>query len=292
MRLGALEAGGTKMVCSLGNENGDVLERESFPTTTPEETMPLLIGFFKDKGIEALGIGTFGPVDLKKESPSYGYITTTPKLAWQNHPLLPQLQDALGVPCEIDTDVNAAALAEYTWGAAKGLGSCLYVTVGTGIGGGLVIENNLVHGLLHPEFGHMLMRPIPEDIMPEGICPFHTGCLEGLACGPAIEKRWGVSAKELPRDHIAWSIEAGYLAQMCANAVVCLSPEKIILGGGVMAQEHLFPMIRKETGRLLGNYVQHEAVLQGMDGYIVPPGLGINSGVAGALLLARRAVAG
>ena len=190
--------------------------------------MPLLIGFFKDKGIEALGIGTFGPVDLKKESPSYGYITTTPKLAWQNHPLLPQLQDALGVPCEIDTDVNAAALAEYTWGAAKGLGSCLYVTVGTGIGGGLVIENNLVHGLMHPEFGHMLMRPIPEDIMPEGICPFHTGCLEGLACGPAIEKRWGVSAKELPRDHIAWSIEAGYLAQMCANAVVCLSPEQIL----------------------------------------------------------------
>lgn len=290
MILGALEAGGTKMVCSIGTEEGAVLDRVSFPTRTPEETIPPMIEYFTGKGIVGLGIGSFGPLDLKRGSATYGHITSTPKPGWQNYPLLGALREALQVPAEIDTDVNAAALAEYQMGAARGLSSCLYVTVGTGVGGGLVVENQLVHGLVHPEFGHMLLRVAPEDTLPEGVCPYHSGCLEGLASGPAIERRWGVSAKELGEDHPAWDLEAEYLAQMCVNAIVCLSPERIVLGGGVMQQMHLFPRIHRRVQQLLGGYVRSEMVLEHIDQYIVAPGLDINSGVTGALILAKRAV--
>ncbi len=290
MLLGALEAGGTKMVCSTGDAEGHVFSRESFPTTTPGETLPKLVAFFRAAGVEALGIASFGPVDPRKDSPTYGTITSTPKLAWQNYPLLRAMRDALPIPMEFDTDVGAAALAEYALGAAKGLSSCLYVTVGTGVGGGLVVENNLVHGLLHPEFGHFWLRPHPDDPAPHGFCPFHDGCLEGLANGPAIERRWGKKAEELPPDHPAWALEAHYLAQMCMTAVLVLSPEKIILGGGVMQQAHLFDPIRRQTQEMLGGYVRHPAILEHIDGYIVPPALGVNSGVTGALLLAARAV--
>ncbi len=290
MILGALEAGGTKMVCSVGDEHCNVLDRYSLPTRTPEETVPQIIEYFRDKHIEALGIGSFGPVDLNRQSPTYGSITSTPKLAWVNYPLMPALRDALRVPTEVDTDVNVAALAEATMGAAKGLKNCMYVTVGTGIGAGLIVEGNLVHGLVHPEMGHMLMRPAEGDPTPDGFCPYHKGCLEGVANGPAIEKRWGVSAKQLPPDHPAWTVECEYLAQMCMNAIVTLSPECIVLGGGVMQQEHLFPRIRKRTLELLGGYVRTPRIERDIDGYIVPPGLGINSGVTGALLLAQRAL--
>lgn len=290
MVLGALEAGGTKMVMSVGDDLGHMVDRISIPTTTPEETMPGIISFFKKYPVEALGVGCFGPLDLNASSSTFGYITSTPKLAWINFPLIKTLQEGLHVPVALDTDVNGAALAENMLGAAKGLKSCLYVTVGTGIGGGLVVEGNLVHGLVHPEFGHMLLRPQPEDPAPQGFCPYHKGCLEGMACGPAIEKRWGCSAKELTQDHPAWVLEAHYLAQMCANAIVTFSPEKIILGGGVMQQDHLFPLIRRETLTLLGGYVQHPAILNGMKDYIVPPGLSVNSGVMGALLLAKAAL--
>lgn len=286
MLLGALEAGGTKMVCSTGDAAGHIFTRESFPTTTPKETMPLLIDFFRKAEVGALGIGTFGPVDLRPASPTYGCITSTPKLVWRNFPLLPTLTDALGVPANIDTDVNAAALAEHTLGAAGGLSSCLYVTIGTGIGGGLVVENNLVHGLLHPEFGHFWLRAHPTDPAPHGFCPYHDGCLEGLACGPTMEKRWGIKAQNLPAGHPGWELEAYYLAQMCTTAVVTFSPEKIILGGGVMEQRHLFPMIHANVQSMLGGYVQHAAILDAIDEYIVPPGLGKDSGVTGALLLA------
>lgn len=288
MRLGALEAGGTKMVCSVGNENGDVFSRVSFPTLTPETTLPELIGFFSDKQIDALGIASFGPIDLHRNSPTYGYITSTPKAGWTDYPLLPEMQKALGVPVGFDTDVNAAALAEHRLGAAKGLSSCLYVTVGTGIGGGLVTENRVVHGLTHPEFGHFWMRPHPDDPAPHGFCPFHDGCVEGMANGPAIEKRWGKKAQELAPDHPAWTLESYYLAQMCATAVVVFSPEKIILGGGVMQQAHLFPRIRAQARDMLGGYVRSPAILENIDDYIVPPGLGVNSGVVGALLLAAE----
>ncbi len=289
MVLGALEAGGTKMVCSIGNERAQVLDKQSFPTRTPEETVPQMIEYYRGKGIEALGIGSFGPLDLNKQSETYGYITSTPKTGWINYPLLPALSGALSVPAELDTDVNAAALAEVSMGAAKGLRSCLYVTVGTGIGGGLIVEGNLVHGLVHPEFGHMLMRAAAGDPAPDGFCPYHKGCLEGCASGPAIEKRWGKSAKELAPDHPAWTVECEYLAQMCVNAIVSFSPECIVLGGGVMQQEHLFPRIRKRTLELLGGYVRTPRIEREIDSYIVSPGLGVNSGVTGALLLALRA---
>lgn len=290
IRFGALEAGGTKMVLSLMSEEGEMLERVSVPTLTPAETMPKMIAFFKERNISALGIGCFGPVDLNPASPTYGYITSTPKLAWRNCPIVPEFKAALNVPVKLDTDVNGAAIAEHALGAAKGLSSCVYVTVGTGIGGGVIMNGKPVHGLVHPEFGHQLMRAIADDPTPEGFCPYHKGCLEGVANGPALQKRWGCPAVELPPEHPAWDLEAGYLAQMCMNAMVILSPEKIILGGGVMQQKHLFPLIRRKTLALLGGYVQHPAVENGLADYIVEPGLGVNSGVMGAYLLAREAL--
>jgi len=289
MRLGTLEAGGTKMVLSVGNENNELLEQTSIPTETPAKTIPAMVEWFKSKDITALGIGSFGPVDLNPKSQTYGYITSTPKQGWTNQPLLPTLQESLHVPAMIDTDVNAAALAEWKLGAAKGLNSCLYVTIGTGVGAGLVVEGHLVHGLLHPEMGHMLLQPAKNDPTPDGFCPFHKGCLEGLASGPAIAKRWGRKAYELPQDHEAWELEAWYLAQMCMNAICTLSPEKIILGGGVMQQKHLFPMIRKKTQELLNGYIRHQAILEKIDAYITEPGLGTKSGATGALLLAKQA---
>ncbi|MCL1796145.1 MAG: ROK family protein [Clostridia bacterium] len=289
--LGALEAGGTKMICSTGDENGKVSSRVSIPTTTPEETIPRIIAFFREANVEALGIGSFGPVDLDETSSSYGFITTTPKEGWRNYPLRGALLRALSVPVGFDTDVNASALGEYTFGAAKGVSSCVYVTVGTGIGGGLIVEGNLVHGLVHPELGHFWLRPHPSDPAPHGFCPYHDGCVEGFSTGPAIEKRWGQRAETLPADHPAWMLESYYLAQMCVTVITCLSPKKIILGGGVMRQTHLFAPIRRQVLEMLAGYVQHPAILTGIEDYIVPPGLGENSGVTGALLLAARASA-
>ena len=288
MYYGTLEAGGTKMVLSVGNEHNELLEQVSMPTEAPEKTIPAMIDWFREKEIVALGIGTFGPVDLKVDSPTYGYITKTPKPGWRDQPLLPLMRDALHVPALIDTDVNAAALAEWQLGAAKGLNSCMYVTVGTGVGAGLVVEGRMVHGLVHPELGHMILRQEAGDPTPDGFCPYHKGCLEGLASGPAIEKRWGKKAVELSPDHPAWELEAAYLAQMCANAICSFSPEKIILGGGVMQQKHLFPRIRKRTQELLNGYIQHEAILERIESYIVEPGLGTKSGATGALLLAQQ----
>ena len=289
MRFGTLEAGGTKMVLSVGNEQNELLEQETMPTEAPEKTIPAMIDWFRDKNISALGIGSFGPVDLNPASPTYGWITKTPKPGWSDTPLLPPMRDALGVPAKIDTDVNAAALAEWQLGAAKGLRSCLYVTVGTGVGAGLVIEGKLVHGLVHPELGHMLLRQEEGDPAPAGFCPYHPGCLEGLASGPAIEKRWGTNARNLVPDHPAWRLEAAYLAQMCMNAVCAFSPEKIILGGGVMQQKHLFPLIRQKTREMLNGYIRAKEILEDIGSYIVEPGLGTKSGATGALLLAKQA---
>lgn len=289
MLFGTLEAGGTKMVLSVGNEENELLEQMTIPTESPEKTIPAMAAWFRYRHVAALGIGTFGPVDLNPASPTYGWITKTPKPGWQDTPLLPPLQDALGVPAKIDTDVNAAALAEWQLGAAKGMNSCLYVTVGTGIGAGAVAEGKLVHGLLHPELGHMLLRPEPDDPAPAGFCPYHEGCLEGLASGPAMEKRWGTKAQNLSPNHEAWDLEAAYLAQMCMNAVCVFSPEKIILGGGVMQQKHLFPLIRQKTKALLNGYIHVGEITEHIDDYIVEPGLGTKSGATGALLLAREA---
>ena len=290
MRLGALEAGGTKMVCAIGDEHGNVIERYSLPTRGGDETVREIIEYFRAHPVEALGVSSFGPLNLDPASPEYGNITTTPKAGWANYPLRRNLAEALGVPVGIDTDVNGAALAEARIGAGKGVDSLVYYTIGTGIGGGAVVNGQLLHGLVHPEMGHMLLRPVENDPAPHGFCPYHDGCLEGMAKGPAIEKRWGKPAAELPEDHIAWEIEAEYLAQMCVNTIVVLSPKMIVLGGGVMHQMHLFPRIRKRTQELLNGYVAHSAILENIDAYIVPPALGDNAGAAGSLLLALDAL--
>lgn len=291
MRLyGALEAGGTKMVAAVFDENGEVVDREVFPTRTPGETMPELTGYFKRFPLAALGVASFGPVDLNRKSPTYGCITATPKLAWRNYPILSDFRDALGVPAGFDTDVNAAAIAEAALGAGRGLENVLYVTVGTGVGGGLVINGKPVHGLIHSEIGHIRVQVSPGDPMPGGNCPYHGPCLEGMAAGPAIEKRWGVPARELPPEHPAWALESDYLAQLCATAMFTFSPERIILGGGVMQQEFLFPLIREKTLKLLNGYLCHPAVDNGLADYIVAPGLGTASGITGAYLLAKEAV--
>lgn len=289
MRIGAIEAGGTKFVCGVGNEHGVIEERVSFPTKFPERTMGSVIDYFKDKQVEAIGIGSFGPLDLDPKSPYYGYVTTTPKPGWANYPLLDTLRNFYDVPLGWDTDVNAAAYGEATWGSAKGLDSCVYFTVGTGVGVGVYSEGKLVHGLVHPEGGHVLTRRHPEDRF-AGVCPYHGDCLEGMASGPAIEARWGVKGSEIPADHPAWEIEAFYIGQAVSSVILMLSPKKVILGGGVMHQQQLFPLIRREVCKNLNGYVQSEKILDQMDSYIVPPGLGENAGLAGSLALGLNAL--
>jgi fructokinase len=281
MLYGAIEAGGTKFVCAVGNETGEIVERLTIPTMTPDETMPQVIDFFRQYELKTIGIGSFGPVDLNIQSPRYGSITTTPKLAWRNYPLRKVIKDAFSVPVGFQTDVNAAALGELHFGAAKGLDSCLYLTVGTGIGGGAVVNGKVVQGLSHPEMGHIYIRRHPNDPY-EGKCPFHRDCLEGLAAGPAIEERWGKKGQELEGQKEVWEIEAYYLAQALAQYILILSPQKIILGGGVMKQTQLFPLIRQNVQDLLNGYVE----LPDLESYIVPPGLGDNAGITGALVLA------
>ena len=285
MKIGALEAGGTKMVLGIFSEEGELLKEQTLPTGEPAETVPPMQAFFRENKIDALGVAAFGPLDLNKTSATYGYITSTPKLAWQNYPLLSSLTEGRSIPCAIDTDVNAAVLAELRMGAAKGLNSAVYITVGTGVGGGICVGDELVHGLLHPEVGHMLLRPRADDPNPKGVCPYHESCLEGLAAGPAIGTRAGTDARSLPDDHPTFALEAHYLAQMCVNLIVTVSPERIILGGGVMQRKSLFVQVRQETAQLLNGYVQHPAILEHMDDYIVAPELFPISGLIGAYLL-------
>lgn len=287
MKLGAIEAGGTKFVCGIGTEDGEVLERISIPTTTPEETIGQVIEFFREKEISAMGIGSFGPVDLDKNSETYGYITSTPKPHWGHYDLVGKIQKHIHVPVAFDTDVNAAALGEVEWGAAKGLDSCIYMTVGTGIGVGAITESKLLHGMTHPEMGHILVRRHPEDHF-EGSCPYHKDCLEGMAAGPALEKRWGRKGMELAQNEQAWEFQAHYLAQALANYILILSPKKIVIGGGVMKQEQLFPLVRKKVLETLNGYVQHAQLTEdNIHDYIVSPGLGDNAGLCGAIALAK-----
>ncbi|MCZ0753974.1 ROK family protein [Anoxybacillus sp. J5B_2022] len=289
MYLGAIEAGGTKFVCAIGDRDGNVHERVTFPTTTPEETMRHVIDFFKRYDLEAIGIGTFGPVDLNEQSLTYGYITSTPKPHWSNFNFVGATKQHFDVPIGFDTDVNAAALGEQLWGAAKGKNSCIYMTVGTGIGVGAIVEGRLVHGLLHPEMGHILIRRHPNDEF-AGSCPFHGDCLEGMASGPAIEKRWGKKGAELSGRADVWELEAFYLGQAIAQYILILSPEQVIVGGGVAHQPSLLPLVRRYVLDCLNGYVQHDAILQHIDDYIVLPGLGDNAGICGALALAKQAL--
>ena len=291
-KIGALEAGGTKMVLAIYQEDGTELERITLPTETPEITMPKMIAFFREHNIDALGVGSFGPLDLNPDSPTYGYITSTPKLAWKDYPLLEKLLDGQDIPAGIDTDVNAAIIAEVEQGAARGCQNAVYVTIGTGVGGGVYSNGKTVHGLLHPEVGHALLKPHPDDPNPRGVCPYHESCVEGLAAGPAIGARVQGDAKDLPDDHPTFALEAYYLAQMCVNLIMTLSPERIILGGGVMQRQSLIKQVREETLRQLGGYIQHPAILEHIDEYIVTPDLFPVSGLVGSFLIGKAALQG
>lgn len=283
MILGALEAGGTKMVCAIGNENGEIREQLSIPTETPDITIPKCIEFFRGKGIEALGIACFGPIDINKKSDTYGRITTTPKLPWQNYDIVGAFREALNVPVGFDTDVNGSALGEYTWGIAKGLHSCIYITVGTGVGVGVIVDGHLLHGMMHPEGGHVLLSKLPEDTY-KGHCPFHANCLEGLAAGPAIEERWGKKAVELADRPEVWELEASYIAQALVDYTVLVSPQKIILGGGVMHQTQMLSLVREKFKTLLNGYIQTKEIAD-LEHYIVVQSLDDKQGIMGALKL-------
>ena len=290
---GGIEGGGTKFICAVGTGPDDIRAEARFPTATPADTLPKVVEFFKNQvqvhgELASLGIASFGPVDLKPKSPTYGYITSTPKPGWAFFNFVGTMHQALDIPMGFDTDVNMAALGEWTWGAGQGLDTFVYLTIGTGIGGGIIAGGKLVHGLVHPEIGHILL-PHDRQVDPfEGSCPYHKDCFEGLANGPSIEKRWGQRGETLPVDHPAWELEANYLALAVESLVVTLSPERVVLGGGVMEQPRLFPMLREKVQRLLNGYVKSAQILEHMDTYILPPALKPRSGVLGALALAMQ----
>ncbi len=288
MLYGGIEVGGTKIICAVGTGPADVRAEIRFPTATPDEALARIIAFFQQYQLDAVGIGSFGPIALERGAADFGSITSTPKPGWAYTDLVGRIGQALGVPIGFDTDVNAAALGEWRWGAGQGLDTLLYLTVGTGIGGGGLSNGMLMHGLLHPEIGHIRL---PHDQQADpfaGICPYHGDCLEGLASGPAMQARWSAPAETLPSDHPAWVLEAHYLALACVTFICTLSPQRIILGGGVMSQHHLFPMIRQEVQILLNGYIQAPAILEQIDMYIVSPDLGGRVGVLGALALAEQ----
>lgn len=287
MILGAIEAGGTKFVLAIGNEKGEITEKKSIPTRTPEETMPEIHAFFKDKNISALGIGCFGPLELNKDKERYGYITSTPKLAWADYDILGNLKKHLNVPVEISTDVSGAALGEITFGDFEKENTLLYITVGTGIGGGYVIDGKIHNGMLHPEMGHILVTKNPRDTY-KGACPYHENCLEGLAAGPANEGRTGMKGIDIPDDHESFHFIAEYMAEALMSYILVLSPTKIVLGGGVMARTHMLPEIRRILKEKMNGYLKTDE-LSDLDSYIVTPSLGIESGIKGALALALMA---
>jgi fructokinase len=290
---GGIEAGGTKFVCAVGTGPDDLRAEVRFPTTTPEASIGRAIEFFQQRHekepLAAVGIASFGPVDPNPDSPTFGYITTTPKPGWAHTDFAGTIRRALGLPVGFDTDVNVAALGERRWGAAQGLDNFVYLTIGTGIGGGGMVNGKLIHGLVHPEMGHIRI-PHDRDRDPyAGACPYHGDCLEGLAIGPALEARWGQRGETLPVDHPAWELEAEYLALGLVSIICILSPERIIMGGGVMEQRQLFPLVRGRVQELLNGYLQAPAILDRIDEYIVPPGLGNRAGVLGAIALAQQA---
>jgi len=290
---GGIEAGGTKLVCAVGTGPDDLRTETGFPTTTPAETMGRVVRFFQEQQrqtpVAAIGIGSFGPLDMDPASPRFGHITNTPKAGWADTDFIGTIQRELRLPVSFDTDVNAAAWGEHRWGAAQGLDSFLYLTVGTGIGGGGMVNGKLMHGLLHPEMGHIR---VPHDWRVDGfkgLCPYHGDCLEGLASGAALAERLGRPTETLPPGHAAWDLEAHYLALALANFICTLSPQRIIMGGGVMQQTQLFPLVRHKVQQLLNGYLPAPEILAEINSYIVPPRLGRRAGVLGAIALAQQA---
>jgi fructokinase len=291
--FGGIEAGGTKFVCAVGTGPNYIRALTQFPTTSPQETIGRVVDFFQEQRrkipIAALGIGTFGPVDINPESATYGYITTTPKPGWKNFNIRGTIEEKLTLPAALDTDVNAAALAEHRWGAAQNLKTFIYLTIGTGIGGGGMVDGSPLHGLTHPEMGHVRVPHDWEKDPFPGFCPYHGDCLEGLAAGPAIEKRYGIRGEQLSEDHPAWQILSNYIGLALANIICTLSPQKIILGGGVMEQDQLLQATRSRVQVLLNGYISAAEILDDIENYIVRPKLGKKAGVLGAIALALSA---
>jgi fructokinase len=286
--FGGVETGGTWCVCALGTGPGHITAHERFPTSDPTETLGRIIAFFRGHDRPAaIGVGSFGPVDVDPDSPHWGEVTTTPKPGWRHTPVAAVLARELQAPVFFDTDVAAAAIGEHRWGAGRGAASLCYLTVGTGIGVGLLLDGRPWHGLVHPEAGHMR---VPHDLEADpfpGVCPVHGDCLEGLASGPALAKRWAMPADELPGDHPAWELEARYLAFGILNVILTVSPHRVIAGGGVLEHPHLLGRIAGHLRELLGGYVQTPMLLEEIDRYLVAPGLGDEAGVLGAIALAR-----
>jgi len=283
MYYGGIEAGGTKFVCAVSDHDFKIIERVSIPTTVPEETLKHVFEFFDNYQLDAIGIGSFGPIDVNPKSVTYGYVTSTPKKGWNNYDFVGAIKGRYDIPVAWTTDVNAAAFGEYRKGSAQNSKSCLYLTVGTGIGGGAIVNGDIIDGFGHPEMGHILVRNHPEDDF-EGVCPYHGNCLEGIAAGPAIEQRLNVKGQDIEKSDRYWEIEAYYLAQALVNYTMILRPEVLILGGGVMKQEQLFPLIRTEFKKMMNEYV----TTPDLDTYIVAPGLEDNAGITGSLLLAAE----
>jgi fructokinase len=288
---GGIEAGGTKFICVVGSGPENIVEQTRIDTTVPEETLGKVIRFLQayttTRKIAAIGIGCFGPLDLNPNSPTYGFITSTPKPRWSNTDVLGTIRRALKINVAFDMDVNTAALGEFRWGASQGTDPSLYITIGTGIGGGYIKDGKALIGMNNLEMGHIrLPHDLKRDPFP-GACPFHGDCFEGLASGPAIEKRFNVRGETIHDDDLFWDIEADYIALALSNLILTLSPKRIILGGGIMQRTFLFPLIRRKVLKTLNGYVESESLLKKMDEYIVPPGLGNRSGSLGAIALAQ-----
>ena len=290
---GGIEAGGTKIICATGTGPDDLRAHTRIPTTSPEKTLRRVSAFFLDQSElpAAIGIGSFGPIDANPDSPTYGYITSTPKDGWRHTDVVGTIREAIDVPIAFETDVNAAALAEHRWGAAQENGVFLYLTVGTGIGGCLMKDGAFLYGPAHSEMGHISVPRAPGDTA-ESVCAYHAHCLEGMASGPAIEARAGQSPDTLPADHEAWTVQTHYLAHALISFIYTVPPERIILGGGVMHQAHLFPKVRRAVLEIMNDYATDFPALQNIDQYIVPPGLGDRAGVLGGVALAQRVAAG
>ena len=292
--FGSIEGGGTKFVCAVIDEQNRILAETRVPTTTPGQTLGACLDYFKQKELllgklSALGIACFGPLDARRDSLDYGQILATPKAGWAYTDVVGFFELALGIPVGFDTDVNGAALAEALWGAGKGLSDLVYFTIGTGIGGGALVNREVLHGLMHPEMGHVRLPRISGDEGFAGVCPFHGDCFEGLASGPAMAARWGQPAETLERGHPAWELEAGYIALALQGVICTLAPQRIILGGGVMNADFLFPMIRQKTLGYLNGYIRSSVILDGIESYIVVPGLGRQSGILGGKALGELA---
>jgi fructokinase len=294
--IAAIEAGGTKFNCALGTGPDDIRTQTRIETTSPTETLHDVMEFLqhaiREHGrISAIGVGSFGPLDLHPSSDTYGYITTTPKEGWKYTDLLNAMRECFHVPIGLDTDVNAAALGEYNWGNGRGCDPLVYLTVGTGIGGGLLIKGAPHHGALHPEIGHLMVPQVMSEAPnPDGVCPFHGNCLEGLISGPALEARWGAPPETLEPDHACWGEFASLMALALMNITLTLSPQRILLGGGVLQQSQLCPLILEELARWLNGFLQNYVVMEGMQHFVGHRALGDDAGLLGALALGKQAL--